>query len=266
MLYSGDSMSLKLFLAVIPVIIILIVVYNKDRSKEPLTLLLGLFMAGIGSCFLVLFISEILGNFLPFMNISIENQSFTQTLLYAFIGVALVEEFCKWFMIFVIGYNNKEFDEIYDIIVYSIFVSLGFAFFENIVYVLQSEHIITAIVRAVSAVPSHACDAVFMGYYLSVAKQCSYKGMKNLESKNIVLSILIPTLLHGIYDFCLMSGIPILVFVFIAFVVALYVISIKRLKTIADSNRKIKYKNRFCGMCGSRVEGEFCGHCGRRQE
>lgn len=259
-------MSLKFFLAVLPVIIILLVVYNKDRTKEPLALLLGLFVSGIGSCFLVLFVSGILEEFLPFMKISIESQTFFQTLLYAFIGVALVEECCKWIMVYIIGYNNKEFDEIYDIIVYSIFVSLGFAFFENIIYVVQSASILTAVIRAISAVPSHACDAVFMGYYLSVAKQCSYKGMKNLETKNILLSIVIPTVLHGIYDFCLMSGMMILVLVFIVFVIFLYVISINRLKIIADSNRKIKFKNKFCGRCGKRVEGEYCGRCGAKQE
>ena len=240
-------MGIKLFLAVLPVILILLIVYNKDKSKEPLPLLLLLFTSGIGSCFLVLIISDFLERFLPFMNLNLETASFVQILLYSFIGVALVEECCKWLMVYVIGYHNKEFDELYDVLVYSIFVSLGFAFFENILYVWQSETIATALVRALSAVPSHACDAVFMGYYLSVAKQCAYKNRKDYETKNIILSILIPSLLHGIYDFCLMSGITILIVVFLVFVVFLYIISIKRLKLIASSNKKIVHKNKFCG-------------------
>ena len=258
-------MGLKLFLAILPVVLILLIVYNKDKAKEPLWLLILLFISGIGSCFLVLLVSGFLEKFLPFMKISLNEQTFFQTLLYAFIGVALVEECCKWIMTYLIGYNNKEFDEIYDIIVYSIFVSLGFAFFENILYVWQSSSIATAIIRAISAVPSHACDAVFMGYYLSVAKQCAYKKRTDLESKNIILSILIPTVLHGIYDFCLMSGMVVLIIVFLAFVIFLYVISIKRLKQIADSNKKLGINNMFCSQCGNKIYGNFCSRCGARQ-
>ena len=261
-----DSLSIRLFLAILPVVLILIFVYNKDKSKEPLGLLLKLFGLGILSCFLVLAISSGMEKIFPFMKGDIDKKSFLDTLLYAFIGVALVEEFCKWLMLYFQGYKSKEFGELYDILVYAVFVSLGFAFFENILYIVGNEEISIALLRAVSAVPGHACDAVFMGYYLNLAKQFNYKDRKDLERKYIILSILIPALLHGIYDFCLMSGYSILVLSFIVFVIFLYSISLKKLKELSESNKKIKFKNNFCEVCGAKVEGQFCGVCGTRRE
>ena len=257
--------GLLLVLAALPVILILLFVYYKDKNKEPMKLLIKLFIAGILSCILVLIISGILELFLPFMKGSLASKSFIDTLLYAFIGVAMVEEFSKWLMTYVVGYNNREFDELYDGIVYAIFVSLGFAFIENILYVVNTSSVNTALLRAVSAVPSHACDAIFMGYYLSLAKQYSIRKNKEKEKKNIMLSLLVPMVLHGIYDFCLMSGQTLLVTVFLVFVVFLYIASIKKLKTLAKNNKRIKFKNKFCHVCGKAVTGEYCSKCGTRQ-
>lgn len=259
------KLGFLLFLAILPVILILLFVYNKDKSKEPLHLLLILFVSGFGSCVLVLLISSLMEKIIPFMDYDLPQMNFLQVLFYAFIGVALVEELCKWIMVRFIAYNHKEFDEVYDIIVYAIFVSLGFAFVENIIYVMSSVKLITAFLRAISAVPSHACDAVFMGYYLSIAKQYAERNDKESETKNIILSIVIPTVLHGIYDFCIMSGYTILSVVFIVFVIFLYIFSIQRLKFMADANRKFRYKNKFCKNCGAPIRGDFCGNCGTKQ-
>ena len=282
-----SSKGLLLFFAVLPVVLILAFVYKKDKDKEPLMLLLSFFFKGIFSCFLVLMISKILGAFLPFMNKEVNMMTFTEVFLYAFVGVALVEEFCKWLMVYFGGYNHREFDEIYDILVYSIFVSLGFAFFENLLYVFNSGSLSIAILRAVSAIPGHACDAVFMGYYLSMAKQCRILKKFDKEKSFLVKSIFIPAVLHGIYDFCLMSGRILFVLVFLVFVVYLYVISIKKLNKLSGSNRSLNIflrrpqpagmgqmgvqqvapqqnNNNFCTGCGTRLTGPFCTKCGKR--
>lgn len=275
-----------LFFAILPVVLILWFVYKKDKDKEPISLLIGFFIMGIVSCFLVLNVSDILGIFLPFMNKELETMSFIEVFLYAFIGVALTEEVCKWVMVYFKGYNHKEFDEIYDILVYSIFVSLGFAFFENLLYVFSSGTIALALLRAVSAIPGHACDAVFMGYYLSLAKQCKLLRKHEKEKKYLWMSVLIPALLHGIYDFCLMSGITILILFFLVFVIYLYVISIGKLNKLSKANKNMKQRQHntinaqmvqtpvnqqtvqqqrsFCTNCGERLMGNFCTRCGTK--
>mgnify|MGYP002868653111 CR=1 FL=1 len=175
-----QNLSILLFLCIVPIILILVVVYSMDKNKEPLRLLLSLFCLGIVSCFIVIKLSNLLRVIFPFMNTSTMNMDFLNLLLYSFVGIALVEEVCKWVMVYAVGYHNTEFEELYDILVYAIFVSLGFAFYENIVYVFTIGNIKTAALRAISAVPGHACDAVFMGYYLSLAKQFHYKKRKDL--------------------------------------------------------------------------------------
>lgn len=258
--------SLILFFSTIPIILILVFVYNRDNKKEPISLLLGLFLSGIISCFLVIEISKFLSNYLDFMNLSVKSMDTIELLLYSFIGVALIEELCKWIMIYIFGYHSKKFDELFDIIVYSVFVSLGFAFFENIIYIFYNGNLQVALLRAISAIPAHACDAIFMGYYLSVAKKNNHKNKKGQEIKYLIISIFIPTILHGIYDFCLMSNQMILVYVFIAFVLILYIISIDRLRQMSDNNKKLDYKNKFCENCGTKVTGDFCDKCGKKQD
>ena len=265
-------------LAGLPVIVILMYVYLKDRNKEPIKLLAQFFGLGIASCFLVLIVDQIISPFVPFMTEDYQKMDTLNIFLYAFLGVALIEEICKWIMVYFKGYNHKEFDEIYDIIVYSVCVSLGFAFFENITYILASESgiLYTAVIRGLSAVPGHACDAIFMGYYLSLAKQYSYKNDKSNEKKYIILSIIIPAILHGIYDYCLMSDLVILIFVFLVFIIYLYIISIKKLKELSTNNKQLTEKeeskkevlphSNYCSNCGNKLTGPYCSNCGRRQE
>lgn len=226
-----------LFLAIIPVVVILTYIYRKDKNKEPGSLLLLLFVMGIVSCFMVLALSDLVHMIFPFMTKGTEYMTFFEVMAYAFIGVALVEEFCKFFMSYFFSYKNKAYDEVYDGIVYAVFVSLGFAFFENILYVFSNQSITVGIARGILAVPGHACDAVFMGYYLSVAKVYSYQGKKELEHKNLALSVLAPTILHGIYDFCLFTGNGTFLIIFLVFVVFLYIGSIKKIKQLSGQSK-----------------------------
>ena len=154
--------SILLFLAVIPVIVICTYIYLKDRNKEPWSLLIKLFVLGISSCFLVLMISGVLFEIFPFMNKDTAYMTFFEVMAYAFIGVAFIEELCKWLMVYIGSYTNKAYDELYDGIVYSVYVSLGFAFLENLLYVFKNQSIVVGISRGLLAVPGHACDAVFM--------------------------------------------------------------------------------------------------------
>ena len=259
-----EILSFLITLATLPVFLILIFVYNKDKNKEPLSLLLELFGFGILSVFLVYAISVGLEHFIPFLEKDVEIMNFPEILIYSFIIVALVEEFCKWIFVYKFGYKSKDYDEKYDIIVYSVFVSLGFAFLENLLYVIGDLSIGLGIVRGLLSVPAHACNAIFMGYFLSLANLYSKQDDKENAKKNIILSILIPTLLHGIFDFCLMSNIRIMIVVFFGFVIFLYTVSLKKLDEVAQKS-KIEKRNKFCTNCGKIIQGNYCGNCGTKQ-
>ena len=258
--------SFLLFIAVIPVILILIYVYNKDRNKEPSKLLALLFILGIVSCFLAVSLTSVLKTIIPFFSKKLSDLSKLEILVYVFIGVGFIEEFSKWVMAYLIGYKSEEFDEVFDSIVYAVFVSLGFACFENIIYVFDEQTIKTGILRGLLSVPGHACFGLYMGYFLSLAKIYSKRGRFDLEKVFLVLSIIVPALLHGIYDYCLMSRITILLLFFYVFVILLFVFSTKRLKKVASDTTVLVQKNKYCQNCGYPVKGMFCNNCGTRQE
>ncbi len=257
-----QNTSAMLFLSILPIILILVIIYHKDKKREPLPLLLVLFCLGILSCFLVLKVSDLSKLIFPFMNMSTKEMDLLSIVLYSFIGVALIEEACKWVMVYIVGYHNKEFEEVYDMIVYAVFVALGFAFYENIAYVFYLGNVKTAFLRAISAVPGHACYAISMGYYLSMAKQFHFKKRKDLERNNMMLSILIPTVLHGIYDFCLMLGYKEFIYIFIIFVIYLFFTTIKKVKEISATSEKLQKNKDFCPKCGHKMENGICSNCG----
>ena len=252
---------LSFVVAILPVFLIGWYIYKKDKVKESSKLLFKLFMFGVLSCIPAAFIGSLLGVFFPEM----ENMTFLQLFLYVFIVVALVEEFCKWFFMYKETYNHVEFDSTYDMIVYAVFTALGFACFENILYV-QEYGIITGILRALLAVPGHACDGILMGVYLGIAKIKSINGDNNAANKYKILSIIVPTITHGIYDFCLFWGSVPFVVTFLFFVVILDIICIKKVKSISKNNFKFNYKNKFCTGCGLPVFGNYCPKCGKKQE
>ena len=227
-----------ILLAILPAIIICKYVYDKDKEKEPRGLLAKLFFSGILAAILVIIRSLILEALIPWLALE-DNVSFARLLVITFIKVAMLEEGMKLLMVYLFGYKSQEFDETYDIIIYSVFTAIGFAAFENIAYVLSNGSVVIGIIRGLMSVPSHAFDALFMGYYLSLAKISSLKGSKQLEKGNLFKSLMIPTVLHGIYDFCLLSGnIPLIVFS-IVFIIFLYIVSINKLNYVVKNNIKL---------------------------
>ena len=87
----SGNMSVLLFLAILPIIIILLFVYYNDKNKEPFFLLLRLFLSGFISCGIVLFASGHLETFASVFSPT-SSKNIYQTFIYSFVGVALVEE------------------------------------------------------------------------------------------------------------------------------------------------------------------------------
>lgn len=252
-----------LILSLLPVFLIGTFIYYKDKEKEPKRLLIGLFASGIGSLIITLILTIILSIIFPILGEDMTNLNLLELIFNVFIGVALIEEFSKWIFTYAIGYNNKEYDHVYDMIVYAVFVSLGFAALENIMYVFEGG-ISVGILRALSAVPGHACYGVFMGYFLSLSKLAEKNENKKLSNKNKILSIIVPTILHGIYDYCLFSQQIILILFFFVFVILLYVYAIKHIKKVSGVQTNFISKYNYCPNCGKKAIGNFCENCGNK--
>ena len=186
---------LLLVSAVAPSAALLYYFYTRDKyEKEPRRLLLKAFLLGGSLVIPVLFIEMAL-NIFDMADLNLLKAGYT-----AFVVAGLVEESSKFLLFFFYIWRNREFNEMYDGIVYAVFISLGFATVENLAYVLATGFN-TALVRSLTAVPAHALFAVAMGYYLGIAKF----ARPQYRQKYIWLGLIAPIMLHGIYDFILFS-------------------------------------------------------------
>lgn len=251
--------------SILPVVLIGLFVYKKDREKEPTSLILSLFLAGVFSVIFVLIISEIFISISPVLSGLKENMSLFEIAIHTFIGIAIVEEFFKWIFVYKIGWNNKEFDHIYDMIVYAVFVSLGFAAIENLFYVYQYG-VYVGIMRAFLAVPGHAIFGVVMGYCMGMAKINFINNNNQNGKKYFLLSFILPVLIHGTYNFLLMTNMPILIIIFFVFIALAYKVAFKKINKLSGVNERFKYRGSFCPNCGNKVSGFYCSKCGRKHD
>ena len=181
-------MLILLLAAVAPVAVLLYYIYLKDRRcPEPRDMLFRAFRYGIYSTFAVIVLMS------PFASSS-SPKTFMDALKVSFFEAGIPEEFCKWMALFILVWKSPQFDEYIDGIVYAVFISMGFACLENVMYVVEGGMNV-AVSRALLSVPAHFLFAVIMGYYLSMARF-------HLEKRTYYMacSILFPMLAHGLFD------------------------------------------------------------------
>ncbi len=227
-------MFIEFYIAFLPVFLIGLYIYKKDTEKEPIKLLVKLLCCGAAAAVCTLIFSFIF----DYVDVAdINTLNVIERITYVFIGVAFVEEVFKYLFLYKLGYNNKEFDSSFDMIVYATFVSLGFALFENILYIYIGG-VSIGIFRAITAIPLHATCGIFMGAFLSVAKHCEINKLPG-AFKNKFLALLTPILIHGIYDYLVMQGSNKAVLSFIVFIICADIITIKFVNQKSREDKKI---------------------------
>ncbi|MGM9878224.1 MAG: PrsW family intramembrane metalloprotease [Bacilli bacterium] len=194
--------QLYLLIAIFPIYLIGLYIYNKDKEKEPISFLFKLLFAGLLSAITVIFFSTLI--YLFGLEMDTTNMNTNDILIYCFLHVASVEEGSKLLYLYLFAYKSKYYDYTFDMIVYGVFVSLGFALFENIIYVFDYGMKV-GLQRAGTAIIIHACCGVLMGLFLGKAK------VKELNNDQVsyaykIFSFLIPMCIHGMYDFCAFTG------------------------------------------------------------
>ncbi|MBR0228379.1 MAG: PrsW family intramembrane metalloprotease [Clostridia bacterium] len=220
--------------AVIPAVLLLIYVYKADRlEKEPASLLGVLLLQGIISTALAAYAERIGGRAL---NAVFAEESLPYQLLFNFLVVGLAEEGFKFLLLKWRTWRSPHFNCQFDGVVYAVFVSLGFALWENIDYVVMYGFG-TALLRAVTAIPGHACFGVFMGAWYGLAKSHERHGHQQYAQICLRLSLICPVALHGVYDLIASSDREGTLTVFIAFIAVMFLAAYFTVKNMSRRDR-----------------------------
>ena len=205
--------------ALLPAIVLLRYIYRHDHiEKEPSALLLRLLLGGVLSAFTAILLETVGMWILP---VFAEPETELYNVLLAFCVVAVSEEGAKLFFLRKYSWNQPAFNYMFDGIVYAVFVSLGFAAFENVKYVFEYG-LSVAVTRALLAVPAHMAFAVFMGIFYGRARCHANCGNLVRAKSSLLMAFISAMLLHGFYDACLMVGTDLSLIVFLGFVVFMY--------------------------------------------
>ena len=224
-----------LALAVLPSVILFFIIYRCDRKeKEPIGFLLRLFFFGA----LTIPFAVIVGNLLEsFFRDLVDADSYLFVFLDNFIATALIEEGGKLFVLKKATWKHPAFDHSFDAVVFAVAVSLGFATFENIIFIID-EPMSTAIARALFSIPGHVIDAVFMGCWYGRAKLAE-KVSKRETRKCLRRALFIPVLLHGFYDFCISTEDDFFIAAFLIFEVVITILAIIKVRKLSREDQPI---------------------------
>ena len=232
-----DMNYLAIILAILPILLVGILYYLRDTLKEPKKVLGSMFCFGLISALLVIAISFISLLIFP-SYLDVENASYLKIFIYSFIFTSLVEEGCKWIMVYKIAFKSQEFDQLYDIVLYSVFVGLGFATIENLIYIVPSVYgVWIAMFRAITAIPAHTCFGTFIGYYLAMYKKFNQK-------RYLIMSLLVPVLLHGLYDFLLYSENIYMAAIFLILITGMLIVTIIKVNKIVKFDKEMLKEKR----------------------
>ena len=191
-----------IFFGLAPSIIWLLYFLRKDVHPESNRMVLKIFFWGILATLPVFLIeigiSEELNRLrIPLILVSALNW---------FVGIAFVEEICKYLVVRGKVLKNPEFDEPVDAMLYMIIAALGFAALENILVLFPGREtllfgeifrqtIIISFLRLVGATFLHTLCSGIVGYFLAL----SFFETKK-QSRLVISGLGIATILHGFFN------------------------------------------------------------------
>ena len=186
------------FIGAILILVIWLIYLMIIRSKskpQPLMIIGGLIM-GMVFAFGTSFLTDVNKYYLGFGITG----DWWQDLIYAVVGIGMVEETVKIIPFLILLLFYKRIKEPIDYIFFAGISALGFAFVENIIY-FDSSGIKTIQGRALTATVTHLFNTSLVGYGIVIGKF----SRKRNTVLYFVLFFLLASFSHGFYDFWLIS-------------------------------------------------------------
>jgi RsiW-degrading membrane proteinase PrsW (M82 family) len=228
--------------ALLPPFYLFYKIYTKDRIEpESSGLIVRLFLAGALTT-IAASVLELAGTFI-LDRLGLNPYGTLYLLIDNFIVIACAEEGVKRFALKKLTWKNPEFNFLFDGVVYGAAVSLGFAAAENIMYVTGFGGLGTAFIRAFTAIPLHCITGIYMGHFYGMAKYA--ENSRNPAAMKVYMkqSLLLPVLLHGLYDFLASMESDFATLAFYAVVIVIEVVALRQLNTYAVQDTNIEEKD-----------------------
>lgn len=252
----------------LPALLLCGFIYCKDKiEKEPIGLLALLFALGAAVCIPTVMLERAISGgidrlFSDHIVFGVDGAAvYSSELAYAlhsflvsFFAIAAVEVCIKWCILYFVTRNNKHFNYLFDGIVYSVFISLGFAACENLRFAWVNGWD-TIVLKALSSIPSHLFVGILMGYYFSrwhVHREAREAEIRFLELgiiekrvfgrpwKRLLLSFVLPMGICGGFLFVLSIDSVIVKTLFYFVIFTLYGLSFVSVDRIASRDTSSK--------------------------
>lgn len=232
-----NHLSLEISLAaVVPALVLAGYVFCRDRvEKEPLWLLALLMALGV-LAYIPAYYARILVSglvdrlFAPLATYDIQgNATFSEPwaeyahgLLVVLLGTAAVQELLKWLAMLLPTFRSRQFNCLFDGVVYGAFTALGFGMAENLHYAWQGGWD-ALLLRCLTTLPGHLYCGVIMGvcYTLWRLYRTAARGEREYQRRGLIQvtkplrsggwfagMLLLPMLLSGVMGFAGYFGTP----------------------------------------------------------
>jgi len=239
------TILIYIFFGILPSLVWLSYYLRKDAHPESNGMVLKIFLWGALVTIPVFFVQIGFSNLLGQISLN----QLVYDLIYWFLVISLSEEVFKYLVIKVKVINSPELDEPLDVMLYMIIAALGFAALENVLYLfspvnqmsfndLMVRTLIISFVRFIGATFLHTLCSAVIGYSLAISF-CEVKWKRLI----FVAGITTAMLLHGLYDFSIMTldgyakvAIPAIVIITLAFLVFSGFDKLKKMKSICKIN------------------------------
>ncbi len=189
-----DYFMLQILFSFIPLIIITIFLLIKNGKNIDFK---NLYFWGLVSLIMSFMLNYIIDWCMPNINFYYKYGNFFSKFIAYLIVFGFVEEFSRYLSL---KFSNPKTE--YEILINIIYISLIFTSYEDYSYIgVANNPFKLAIIRAFT--PVHLLFALMMGYFLIKAFKAKQNNKKILRIVYEIIALIIPALIHAIYDFIL---------------------------------------------------------------
>ncbi len=183
---------LSLILAPLIAAIIIAIVWIK-RGKERYPGLISAFVLGMFAIIIVLLFQYIANQF------GLDTRNLRRIIFYSFIVMGFGSELGKFLILRYHIFPRSSFNGPLDSIVYTMMISMGFAFIGNVLYFILPYYTEINFLYAISVVIANLFFAVILGFFVGMAKSRENKFVDSMTG------LLAASFFHALYNFCFIT-------------------------------------------------------------